>query len=895
MDNYKFNARNLDSLISATLARERNSDRERHESEYFYRREDFSELLRRTIAQVELCTSDDRDKKQINNNNNPSTNKERLELGHKIIETVRALELNLEEIDKGRQSLNKNNRSSGISLRSGASSATVKRRYNTTDGTITSVRVFNCENNIDEESIGSNDGGRPLIDNGDGDDDDYVGVVDPDKLLLGLAARDAIWRKQVVSVLNKAIDDVEENGDSGEGKSKDSVPLNNNNGGRGLDLTKQLGYFLFREDSPGSPKQGTKSPSFSFPPPEITRVIFDLTTYIAASAATGNDDFTAFGASLGSKQSSNASSFRSSGTTTTKTGAGMGRASLRTDILLATHFVLNEALPRWLKSFRPLKLRERAILWPSQSSNSNGTSFGNDPLLGTYTRSLDGDSSTALDSGDSRTPTGVAQTKIKEMREQAEYQVVDHKSRPEPETFFLATYYYTQKIIGSDLAHDEDLSTIMNQKSFVETYGAYLQIQTCLSAAASVKDEVAISAILKAATNDPCHRDAVREIYNSNSNGLLFYDSGKLSALLQCLTDVRSETKEERRTVLRDLCVSGYPDIQPWQVRDACLSSPQPNSNSNGTREQRSDTVMEALYYSYLSRLLNPVDGHEPARQDVDLVKEFCEWSVGTRHQPGKEKKATRSMENFVNVASRSSIHHESYRRDLVMLLDLSMTIENHDLALDLVDEIFGNEKLSSNKTALDRALCSLRNIGGIALVFCSDPSKETKGFETLRRIFGLFEKMATNRSSSVCRNSITIPDELFALFQQWKIQTGSNGDDPKMYLLIDFAIEVSSVPGDVVRALLLWSAASKNHHHHQFGGSLCSRLEDLLCRGIHFAALNGELSGTRLRLRYARTTFRELGSDSSTREGRGSGDNTKSQTAGIWETMATGNLPIEK
>ena len=65
----------------------------------------------------------------------------------------------------------------------------------------------------------------------------------------------------------------------------------------------------------------------------------------------------------------------------------------------------------------------------------------------------------------------------------------------------------------------------MNQKSFVETYGAYLQIQTCLSAAASVKDEVAISAILKAARNDPCHQDATREIYKSNSNGLLFYDS----------------------------------------------------------------------------------------------------------------------------------------------------------------------------------------------------------------------------------------------------------------------------------------------------------------------------------------------------------------------------------
>jgi hypothetical protein len=37
-----------------------------------------------------------------------------------------------------------------------------------------------------------------------------------------------------------------------------------------------------------------------------------------------------------------------------------------------------------------------------------------------------------------------------------------------------------------------------------------------------VKDEVAISLILKAARNDPNHRDALKEIQKSND--LLFYD-----------------------------------------------------------------------------------------------------------------------------------------------------------------------------------------------------------------------------------------------------------------------------------------------------------------------------------------------------------------------------------
>ena len=85
---------------------------------------------------------------------------------------------------------------------------------------------------------------------------------------------------------------------------------------------------------------------------------------------------------------------------------------------------------------------------------------------------------------------------------------------------FLVTYFYTQKLIGSD--QDAELSTI-NRKLFVETYGAYLQIQTCLSLAASVKDEAVISVILDAARNDPNHQDAVKEIQKSND--LLFYDS----------------------------------------------------------------------------------------------------------------------------------------------------------------------------------------------------------------------------------------------------------------------------------------------------------------------------------------------------------------------------------
>ena len=248
----------------------------------------------------------------------------------------------------------------------------------------------------------------------------------------------------------------------------------------------------------------------------------------------------------------------------------------------------------------------------------------------------------------------------------------------------------------------------MNGNSFILTYGAYLQIHTCLSFASFVKDKTAISDILQIASDDPNHRDAMKDIQKSNKK--CFYDSvsqgsmfprrhslyidiqmltlklcrpcdfkNKLSCVLKCLEEVRFQTDEQRKLLL-DLCVSGYPDIQPWQVRTALSSKHQ--SGSDETRKHCSDSTMEDAYYDvYLCNLLNPVDGHETAREDSNLLKEFCERSISIGPSGGTRPKR---MENFLKIASPSSKYHNSYRRDLMMLLDLSSSIENHTLSLDL-------------------------------------------------------------------------------------------------------------------------------------------------------------------------------------------------------------------
>ena len=311
---------NFNSLISTELAKERNFDRERYESEYFNWKNDISDLL----ALQEY---------RKNDGEKILTKIERLELGHRIMQITKFLELNLEEIDKGDNTRSQQSWNSGVSIRSG-SSTVLKRQYS--NNPFTDV--------IDEQSV----------------DSDYsLDGVDSDKLLLGLAARDLILRTSVIAALNKATEAIKNVGDN----STDSAASSGT-----VDFTQHIEFFLFREKSSRNSKKESKS--IAFPPREITRILFDIVTYMRTVV---HDEITVFTA--GSKMSSNILS-RRSGTTNTC----MSRRALRRDILMAKRFILDEALPRWLQSFHPLKLDQRKVLWPRQSIQTDGRSSDVDSL-----------------------------------------------------------------------------------------------------------------------------------------------------------------------------------------------------------------------------------------------------------------------------------------------------------------------------------------------------------------------------------------------------------------------------------------------------------------------------------------------------------------------------------
>ena len=91
-----------------------------------------------------------------------------------------------------------------------------------------------------------------------------------------------------------------------------------------------------------------------------------------------------------------------------------------------------------------------------------------------------------------------------------------------------------------------------------------------------------------------------------------------LSAIVKCLPMICEETSTDRRQVLVDVCVSAYPDLCTWQVRQA-LAEPSNKGKDSGQ--------LQDLYYYYLSSLLHPQDGHETARQDAALV-EVSIWAL---------------------------------------------------------------------------------------------------------------------------------------------------------------------------------------------------------------------------------------------------------------------------
>jgi hypothetical protein len=88
--------------------------------------------------------------------------------------------------------------------------------------------------------------------------------------------------------------------------------------------------------------------------------------------------------------------------------------------------------------------------------------------------------------------------------------------------------------------------------------------------------------------------------------------------VIQRLHLMRKELAPERRLRTIDVCASAFPDVRPWQVKKECR--PEADTGSEPLTEALK-VELKDLYYTYLSLLLHPSDGHEAARNDSSLVQ----------------------------------------------------------------------------------------------------------------------------------------------------------------------------------------------------------------------------------------------------------------------------------
>jgi hypothetical protein len=185
---------------------------------------------------------------------------------------------------------------------------------------------------IDEEI--SNDDSS--MEAGDGDDiNSSSGMGRGSQSLVRLAARDEMWRNQLMSKLLDAAA-VEESGNDPETTNIDNNHSRPDNQG-GIESQLQN---LFWGDKVTTLIKKTRQRPLALPPKYIASTLFDLTSGIAMLS----DDISHRIATSG---------------------------RLVQDQQVATQFVLTEALPALLKTFRPLSWQQRRMLWPLISSTGS--------------------------------------------------------------------------------------------------------------------------------------------------------------------------------------------------------------------------------------------------------------------------------------------------------------------------------------------------------------------------------------------------------------------------------------------------------------------------------------------------------------------------------------------
>ena len=378
--------------------------------------------------------------------------------------------------------------------------------------------------------------------------------------------------------------------------------------------------------------------------------------------------------------------------------------------------------------------------------------------------------------------------------------------------------------------------------SFVSDFGSYLKLHTCLAYSAILKARNVLRVLLDVAKFDPCHKDAMRRI--ANGKELVFYESTILSALLKYLHSAgeNSASVNER---LVDLCSSAYPDVRPWQVREAF------------------DSTGNNFYYDYLCTLLDPDDGHDRARRDSALVQEWCTLSLTESHDAVENQRRKRK---FLLVASATSSDHLVFHRDLPFLVTSSLEAREFALCLDLVSEWIDSPSQFDSQGILD----VIRRARVNFVPKRKRKDQVTDSEKLLRRCIRVLFRLSQHLSPS--ENSFSVEEEFVSMRDEYIKQSSH------VKALDFFNILRDEVPPRVLLSTLD-SVACDNLDPKE----LASFLKNVLIEGMT-AGNHNDLSATLFRIRIRDTTF-----------GVDSNEPRRSEEESVYNMLACGNAPIVK
>eukprot|EP00548_Thalassiothrix_antarctica_P005859 CAMPEP_0194148652 /NCGR_PEP_ID=MMETSP0152-20130528/33629_1 /TAXON_ID=1049557 /ORGANISM="Thalassiothrix antarctica, Strain L6-D1" /LENGTH=1205 /DNA_ID=CAMNT_0038850315 /DNA_START=77 /DNA_END=3694 /DNA_ORIENTATION=+ len=723
--------------------------------------------------------------------------KELLLRGHDAIVSAKKISYNMEDIDKGKYLLSFKSWNSNVSLRSRASAR--RKLIMDTSSVIGSTIV--------EETVSA------LNLSVDSDSLEGIDQPDGDELLLQLAAHDEIWRRQMLEAIDKGIKEMEEE----ETEENNSAPAE----GEEFDIAEKLGS-LFLGEQVGK-MLSKKKRTHALPPNDISSVLFDLITYIAYATP---DEISVKGKFDLNHQTSLVPFQRSKTSTATK------------DAFVATLFIVDEVFPKFLKSFKPLPWEERRVLWPhtkASMSESQATSSLNDDLL-------------TVDSTGTQSTTV---TKKKNLRETIEDIEMDVEARSE--ACFLITFYFTQVILPGILNHNTLAKLNSNRKffteadalAFIDEYGAYLKLPMSLAYIAFLESETLVKKLLELAANDPRHKEALKDI--SKVNALVLYEPTMLSAIIKCTMKI-SEHKLEGQSHLIYLCVSAYPDFRPWLVRKGCLET------------EKTTDDLEEMYYVYLSLILHPSDGHDTARRDRKLVKEWCEISV--KGDIGSDSYSRSRLENFLVVASRKQPEYKMYHRDLPFLMELAMKIGRVKVAMELINEIVDYKNHVTNRVLTSMIRAHLSIIAKDSLPTYS----KAMDAKSLKTVFVLIEKLGAAEKSLRIEDQPAVSDEYASLI------SACNESDRITFLQL---LASEATPVHTLDALENWIQSGNQ-------GSYVLPILQMILERAAMLSNRKELSSALVRTRNGRSIPKE-------------NERKDNNEKNLWKRMMCGSFNIDK